>query len=85
MSDLIRQFFRYLEVQQVLFLNPVADLVIPRPSRKLLPVPSEDEMLRVLAQPDVSTQTGLRDRALLEVAYSTGARRQELSACFENG
>jgi integrase/recombinase XerD len=75
----VRQFFGYLETQQILFLNPAADLVIPCPPRKLLPVPSEEEMMRVIVQPDVSTWTGLRDRALLEMAYSTGARRQELS------
>jgi integrase/recombinase XerD len=33
---------------------------------------------RVLAQPDITPPTGLRDRAMLETLYSTGIRRQEL-------
>jgi integrase/recombinase XerD len=44
-----------------------------------LPQPlTEAEIARVLAQPDLTTPTGLRDRALLETAYSTGLRRMEL-------
>ncbi len=35
-------------------------------------------MERVLAQPDLTTALGLRDRAILEVLYSTGIRRMEL-------
>jgi site-specific recombinase XerD len=76
----VRQFFAWLESNQILFLNPAAGLVIPAPERRLLPVPSEEKMRLLLAQPDVNTSCGLRDRALLEIAYSTGARRQELCA-----
>ena len=39
---------------------------------------SVSEAERVLAQPDVATALGLRDRAILEVLYSTGLRRHEL-------
>jgi integrase/recombinase XerD len=74
----MRQFFSWLESSQILFLNPAAGLVIPAPERKLLPVPSEEEIRRLLVQPNVHTNCGLRDRALLETAYSTGARGKEL-------
>jgi len=76
----VRQFFSWLESRQILFLNPAAGLVIPKVRRKLLPVPSEEEIGRLLAQPNVNTACGVRDRALLETAYSTGARRGELCA-----
>ena len=76
----VRQFFAWLEQTQQLFLNPAAGFLIPKPVRKLLPVPSEEEIQRLLAQPNVRTRCGLRDRALLETAYSTGARRAELCA-----
>ena len=74
----VRQFFAWLESRQLLFLNPAAGLVIPKPPRKLLPVPSEEAMTKLLSQPNVATSCGLRDRALLETGYSTGARREEL-------
>jgi integrase/recombinase XerD len=68
-----------LESTHRIFLNPAADLVIREPTRPLLPVPSPEEVARLLDQPDVSTDRGVRDRTLLETAYSTGARREELS------
>lgn len=74
----VRQFFAWLESRQLLFLNPAAGLIIPKPPRKLLPVPTEEQMTKLLAQPNVGTTCGIRDRALLETGYSTGARREEL-------
>jgi integrase/recombinase XerD len=76
----VKRFYRWLEQTHRLFLNPAATLVIPRPERKLPQVPTEVEIARVLAQPDIGKQWGLRDRAMLEVLYSTGARRAELTA-----
>ncbi len=60
-------------------VNPAADLALPRlPKRLPRAVLSVSEAERVLAQPDVTTALGLRDRAILEVLYSTGLRRHEL-------
>ena len=74
----LRAFFNWLEKTGAIFLNPARGLVIQRPERPLLPVPTEAEMRKLLAQPDLSARLGIRDRALLETAYSTGARREEL-------
>ena len=74
----IRQLFAYLTANHVCFLNPAEGLVIPQAPRKLLPVPSEEEVQRLLDQPNVNTPVGLRDRAILETAYGTGARLKEL-------
>jgi integrase/recombinase XerD len=74
----VRQFFAWLEQNQRLFSNPAAGLVIPQPPRKLLPAPTVEQVRQLLAQPNVTTASGLRDRALLETAYATGARREEL-------
>src|SRR5207245_3230550 len=50
-----------------------------RPDRRLPEATlSSTEMAALLAQPDVSRPLGLRDRAILEVFYSCGLRRQEL-------
>jgi site-specific recombinase XerD len=72
-----RLFFRYLEERQVIFENPAAGHPPIRSARTLQPVPTEEEMRILLAQPDVSTPVGLRDRAILETMYSAGIRRQE--------
>lgn len=62
-----------------LTMNPAAELALPRlPKRLPRAVLTVSEMERVLAQPDSTTALGLRDRAILEVLYSTGIRRMEL-------
>ena len=62
-----------------LVVNPAAELELPRlPHRLPRAVLSISEAERVLAQPDLATALGLRDRAILEVLYSTGLRRMEL-------
>ncbi len=62
-----------------LTVNPAAELELPRlPKRLPRAVLSQSEMERVLSEPDLATALGLRDRAILEVLYSTGIRRMEL-------
>ncbi len=76
----VRSFFRWLNKQNVLFWNPAADLDLPRAERRLpRAVLSVEEAEKVLAQADVRTAMGLRDRAMIEVLYSTGMRRTELA------
>ncbi len=75
----VRQLFRWLTRTGRIFLDPAADWVIPIPDRPLLDAPTEEQMVALLRQPDVSTPLGVRDRAFIEVAYSTGARRAELA------
>ena len=75
----VRSFFKYLENNQHIFTNPARDLTVPRYQRKLLPVPSEDDMEKVLSQPNTATSVGIRDRALIETAYTSGVRRAELA------
>lgn len=60
-------------------VNPAADLEMPKlPKRLPRAVLSVSEVERVLAEPKLDTALGLRDRAILEVLYSTGIRRMEL-------
>jgi integrase/recombinase XerD len=74
----IRQLFRFLLKERVLKEDPVVDIDPPRPVAKLPTFLDVDEVERLLAQPDVSTARGLRDRAMLEVLYATGLRVSEL-------
>ena len=76
----IRAFFRWLTRQNVLLSNPASDLDMPRVEHRLpKAVLTANEAERVMLQPDVRTSLGLRDRAMLEVLYSTGMRRAELA------
>jgi integrase/recombinase XerD len=58
--------------------NPAADLTLPRLGAPLPPVLNMADAERVLAQPELTTAVGVRDRAILETLYATGVRRTEL-------
>jgi integrase/recombinase XerD len=76
----VRLLFRWLSRQGFLLANPASELVLPKlPQRLPRAVLSLQEVEAVLAQPHLSTPDGLRDRAMLELLYSTGLRRAELS------
>lgn len=75
----LRVWFRWMFRTKAIESNPAADLDLPRLGR-LLPrqVLSANEVEKVLAQPNTCTYFGLRDRAIMEVLYSTGIRRLEI-------
>lgn len=75
----IRSFFRWLTTQGTLSSDPAASLQLPRGERRLPNVIlTPNEVEAVLAQPQLSTPQGLRDRAIMELLYATAARRTEL-------
>jgi len=75
----ISVFFRFLVKRGHLLYNPAAAIepprVVDKVEKKAL---SLDEMEALLSSPDVKKRDGLRDRALLELIYSTGLRKSEL-------
>ena len=75
----VRAFFRWLTQYNYILYNPASELTLPK-MEKHLPrhVLSAKEAEQVINLPDVSTVIGIRDRAILEVLYSTGIRRGEL-------
>lgn len=76
----VRGLFRWLAKQNVIAANPASELDLPRlPHRLPPPVLTHDEVEAVMRQPDVCTPIGLRDRAIMEVLYSCGIRRTELT------
>ena len=76
----LRGFFGWCVKRGHLPGNPAADLDLPRQVKHLpRSILSREEIAAVFAQPDLSTAKGLRDRAMLEVLYSTGLRRTELA------
>jgi len=79
--SVVRAFFRWLVKTDVLLYDPSGGLVLPK-RKGILPrsVLTKQEVTRMLAAADTTTTLGLRDRAMLEVLYSTGIRNAELRA-----
>ena len=74
----VRGFYRFLSLERKREESPAADLKAPRAWPALPKFLDLDEVDRLLAQPDVSTPSGLRDKALIEVLYASGMRVSEL-------
>lgn len=76
----LRNFFRHAQVQELISEDPTAQLESPKIRRSLPGYLRLDEVEKLLELPDQSTALGLRDRAMLEVLYSTGLRVSELTS-----
>jgi len=74
----VRSFFQFLVKRDLRQDNPASDLQFRDRSRSLPTVWTEQEIQTFLERPDTSTKVGLRDRALFEVMYSSGARVSEV-------
>jgi integrase/recombinase XerD len=75
----VKGLFAWLTRSEVLSFDPSLSLVLPKTEHRVPEaVLSVDEVEAVLAGPDTTTPLGLRDRAMLEVFYSTAIRRSEL-------
>ena len=75
-----RGFYRFLVIDGRVRTSPADDLRPPRAWKSLPRHLSVEEVDRLLAQPDVKTPRGLRDRALIELLYATGLRVSELTS-----
>jgi integrase/recombinase XerC len=73
-----RGYFNWLTRQHAITANPCAGIRAPKSARRLPEALSPDEAGRLVAIADTS-DTGLRDRALFELAYSCGLRVSELT------
>ena len=73
----LRSFLKFCAKRNVPAM--AADKVeLARTVRKQVTFLNEDELARLFAQPDVSTESGMRDRAILELLFSSGLRVSEL-------
>ena len=75
----VRSFLKWLTKQDVQVLAP-EKIELPKPEAAPIKFVESDQIFRLLQQPDVSTLGGLRDRAILEVLFSTGLRVSELTS-----
>lgn len=76
-ASTLRTWFALLERRGITSGNPAALVVAPKLGRHLPRVLRVDEVDRLLAAPQAATPAGLRDRALLELLYASGARVSE--------
>jgi integrase/recombinase XerD len=75
----LRVWFRWMTRQNHILHNPASEIDLPRLGRSLPKVIlSAQEVEQIMTLCDVEEPIGLRDRALLEVLYSTGMRRLEI-------
>ncbi|MCE5202828.1 MAG: tyrosine recombinase XerC [Coriobacteriales bacterium] len=76
----VRSFYRYLDLIGEGAGDPASVIATPRLPQRLPHVASSELLRRLLDAPDPDSATGLRDRAILEFLYATGARVSELTA-----
>lgn len=73
----LRGFLRYLSNRDIESLSP-DKITLPKVSRKQVTFLYRDEITRLLAEIDTSKEQGLRDRAIIELLFSSGLRVSEL-------
>jgi integrase/recombinase XerD len=73
----VRGLHKFWALEGVTATDPASDVHPPMPGQRLPKAISVDEVTRILEAAGTDTATGLRDRALLEFLYSTGARISE--------
>ena len=87
----LRTYFKFLTGEGITVRDPTERLDAPKGWRRLPAVLSVQEVEKLVTAPDADTPLGVRDRALLELCYATGARVSELVALrladlmFEDG
>ena len=87
----LRTYFKFLTGEGIAVRDPTERLDAPKGWRRLPSVLSVQEVEKLVTAPDADTPLGVRDRALLELSYATGARVSELVALrladlqFEDG
>lgn len=75
----VRGFYKFLIQDGYLQLDPSVNIESPKSWQSLPKFLAPEEVERLLSTPDPSTNTGLRDKAMLEVLYATGLRVSELA------
>lgn len=74
----VRSLYKYLIKKGIIKSNPTINIATPKIPKKLPTFLDEPSIDRMLNLPDTSTVEGLRDKAILELLYSTGIRLSEL-------
>ena len=73
----LRGFYKFLQFDGHIKKNPAEDLIAPQKGSYLPKFLNQTDVENLLAVPDVSTEIGLRNRAILELMYACGLRVSE--------
>lgn len=73
----VKAFFKYCLIEQLCSVNPTTLLPSPKTKRKLPDVLSFEEIEQMIGEIDLSKPEGGRNKAILEVMYSSGLRVTE--------
>jgi integrase/recombinase XerD len=74
----IRHFFRFAMMESFVTADPAENIESPKFRQSLPDFLSVEEVDRLLCQPDTEAVFGIRDKAMIELMYSTGLRVSEL-------
>jgi integrase/recombinase XerD len=77
-TSVVKGYYRFLLRERLIFVDPTVYLAARKSWQSLPKFLSLEEIDQLLKQPDISTDKGLRDRAILEVLYAAGLRVSEL-------
>ena len=78
-NSALRGFFRWLKAEDLIADNPMKTIKRPKFQRKLPKFFTIEEMERLLKIPDTEDKYGIRNKAMLELVYSSGLRLMELA------
>ncbi len=74
----IRAFCQYLVKEEIIMQNPANIVELPKISKKIPKILTEQQIDLLLNQPNANDIKGIRDRAMLELLYASGIRVSEL-------
>jgi len=75
----LRSFFKYLVRENILTQNPAAGIATPKKEKRLPSFMNPDEITKLLDSPAKNSWEEKRDKAILEMLYSSGLRVSELA------
>ena len=75
----LRTFFRYAVKEGLAAANPASRFKSPRKNRPIPLTMDVESTIKLIEAPDISSKNGLRDRAIMELLYSSGMRLSELA------
>lgn len=76
----IRSYYSFLEANDYVQKNPTQGLESPRLKKRMPKILTREEVDLLLSQPNTEDIKGIRDKAMLELLYSTGIKITELTA-----
>ncbi|MGI6595436.1 MAG: tyrosine recombinase XerC [Elusimicrobia bacterium] len=76
----IKAFFKFLAKRKLISVNPALLLYTPKVPEKLPSFLSEEEVIKIIQAPSGNSWQMLRDKAIIELLYSTGIRVGELTS-----